>query len=358
MFDIAPYFTDLIWVFFIGFMLFGQAFQMQIWLLEIKGYLKKLETTVVKEKAEMTKFFKDRGASPEQITKLDRMLDYAVIMPTSLDPAGVVGKMEHIMQTIDDRSRAEITGILGPSASSLDVSIGENLVEIERGLNYIYKIVRHFYLSAKRSKSLPLVFSLKAVLGDIEKMITAYEKAMGSIALGAPIGDGLGPLVASKLIGNAPREEVAKDTSMGLVNYKGRQLYVIKAKGPTAYVGKPQLGLSKVLNEHSVDIVISVDAALKLEGEKTGEIAEGVGIAIGGLGMEKFMMEEITAEKNIPSYAILVKQDLEEAITTMPKAVAEAADKVVAIIDRIITTNVKEGGSAVVLGIGNTLGVV
>lgn len=357
MFDIASYITDIIWVFFLGFMFFGQALQMQIWLLEIRGYVTKLETTVATEKANMVKFFKGHGASDAQIARLDAMLEYAVIMPTALDPSGVVSKMEHVTQTIDDRSRTEIRAILGPNASPVDVSIGENLVEIERGLVYVHKVVRHFYLSAKKSKSLPLVFSLKAVLGDIAKMVTAYKKAMSAIALGAPIGDGLGPLVATKFIGNAQREEVAKDTTMATVDYKGRQLYVIKASGPTGYVGKPQIGLIKVLNEHPVDIVISVDAALKLEGEKTGEIAEGVGIAIGGLGMEKFRMEEITAEKGVPVYAVLVKQDLEEAITTMPRSVADAADKVVAIIDRIILTNVKEGGSAVLLGIGNTLGV-
>ena len=47
-----------------------------------------------------------------------------------------------------------------------------------------------------------------------------------------------------------------------------------------------------------------IDAALKLEGEKTGDIAEGIGVAIGGIGVEKFRIEAQTVKAGVPMYAV------------------------------------------------------
>ena len=70
-------------------------------------------------------------------------------------------------------------------------------------------------------------------------MVQAQElvKAADSIKLGKPIGDGVGPMVASKFIGDAPKESIAKDTVMVKTTLKGRQLYIVKAEGPMGYVG-------------------------------------------------------------------------------------------------------------------------
>ncbi len=100
-----------------------------------------------------------------------------------------------------------------------------------------------------------------------------------------------------------------------------------------------------------------IDAALTLEGEKTGEIAEGAGAAIGGIGVEKFQIEEVATHYKIPLYAILVKQSLLEAITVMRKEIAEASDKVSTVLTRLIEEKTKEGDDVLVAGIGNTLGV-
>ena len=49
-------------------------------------------------------------------------------------------------------------------------------------------------------------------------------------------------------------------------------------------------------------MLIMVDAAGKLEGEDVGEIAEGVGAAIGGPGVEKYKIERAAIENNIPLF--------------------------------------------------------
>jgi len=104
-------------------------------------------------------------------------------------------------------------------------------------------------------------------------------------------------------------------------------------------------------------MIIMVDAALKLEGEKTGEVAEGIGAAIGGIGTERFKIEEEATKFGVPVYAIVVKQSILEAVTTMKKEIAEAADVVIDKIKRLIVERTKEGELVIVAGIGNTAGV-
>ena len=100
-----------------------------------------------------------------------------------------------------------------------------------------------------------------------------------------------------------------------------------------------------------------VDAALKLEGEVTGSIAQGFGAAIGGVGTERFQIEEVATKYNIPIYAIVIKQSIKEAITLMTKEIADSSDKVSSQVYDIIKTNAKTGQCALIIGVGNTLGV-
>ena len=70
---------------------------------------------------------------------------------------------------------------------------------------------------------------------------------------------------------------------------------------------------AKLLN-HSLktkpDIIIMIDAALKLEGEETGSTAQGFGAAIGGIGTDRFKIEEVAAKHDIPIFAIVVRQSV------------------------------------------------
>ena len=105
-------------------------------------------------------------------------------------------------------------------------------------------------------------------------------------------------------------------------------------------------------------MIVMVDAALKLEGEKTGEISEGIGAAIGGIGTERFKIEEEATKFGIPVYAIVVKQSIQEAVTTMKKEISEAADQVIEHIKALILDRTKDGDLVLVAGIGNTAGIV
>ena len=82
-----------------------------------------------------------------------------------------------------------------------------------------------------------------------------------------------------------------------------------------------------------------------------------LGAAIGGIGVDKFRIEEVASGHNIPLYAIVVKESLIEAISVMKKEIAETVDKVLVIVDKLIEERTNEGDRVLLVGVGNTLGV-
>ena len=104
-------------------------------------------------------------------------------------------------------------------------------------------------------------------------------------------------------------------------------------------------------------LIITVDAALKLEGEKTGTITEGIGVAIGGIGIEKFNIESIATKYGIPVYAILIKMSVQEALTSITKDIIDASNKATERVCQVIDNLSREGDEVILVGVGNTIGV-
>ncbi len=351
--------TIITYGFFFVFMVYGQRIQFYVAETSVTKSLRKL--VVMKDSAvkDTTDYFlgisKDSKVVAERLTQF---LEYVTIPPVSLDPNGLVGKLEHITKTGEDRVKSEVQALLGTD-DPLKVSVASNLVEISSTLNIIHKVVRHYYLTSKKTNSFIAIFQLQMVLPQIMEMAGALSKATETFKMAQPIGDGVGPLLASRLIAGAPTERIAKDTVMAKTEYNGRTVYVMKAEGPMGWVGEPHVGLQRLVEERSVplDLIVMVDAAQKFEGEQSGEIAQGVGAAIGGLGIEKFDIEEISAKHHIPVYAVLIKQGDVETLTAMRKDLGDAVDKAVAMVRHLIDDRTKEGDKILVAGIGNTLGI-
>ncbi len=119
----------------------------------------------------------------------------------------------------------------------------------------------------------------------------------------------------------------------GEIEYEGRRVIITKAWGPGGSVGKPGDAIRNLLDEEKgkVSMLITVDAAGKLEGEGVGEIAEGVGAAIGGPGVEKYKIEKAATDYEVPMYAVAIKQgtrchDMEIRYLFMEKA--ERAERI------------------------------
>ncbi len=345
---------------FFAFMFFGQQIQSRIALMQIDGAVRKLENMRNDAKGLTLKMLREIGKSKDDPTPgLNSLLEQFLIEPVSMDPAGVVQKFDHLLDVRESRFKSDVARI-APEANSVQVNNLENLVEAAWALNFMFKVVRHLYLLGKKTFSIMVIIQLQAFLPLIMMEAEAYQGATKAFAEGHPIGDGAGALVASKLMRNHETRKVEKDMVAAETVLEGRRLIAMKAEGPGGNVGKPGDAIRQVLQENNgkAAMIIMVDAALKLEGEKTGEISEGIGAAIGGIGTERFKIEEEATKFGIPVFAIVVKQSIQEAVTTMKKEIAEATEPVIERIKHLVLERTKEGELVIVAGIGNTAGIV
>ncbi len=124
-------------------------------------------------------------------------------------------------------------------------------------------------------------------------------------------------------------------------------------------MGKPGDGIRQIIKETKGKIatIVMVDAALKLEGEKPGEVAGGVGAAIGGPGVEQFKIEETVLKYKIPVNAFFIKEDIGDAHSPMRKEIFDAAETAIQRIKRLILERTKKGDEVIIAGIGNTIGI-
>src|SRR5918912_1101460 len=340
-------------------MIYGQKLQSWMILGDISKSLAKLKSMKEISRKEAIDYIKTSVKSPDDpIEKIDKVLEYFAIMPVDLDPSGIIGKLDHIMRIKDERIRTEIKR-MADGISDTDTSRIENILEAATALNMIYKVVRHFYLMGKRTTNMFVLVQLQMVMPLLLQEAEALQNGISAFKNGQPIGDSIGPMVVGKMMIGKEKKLIARETLYTEAEYLGRRLYLLKAQGPGGAVGKPGEGVQRLAGEMGlkIDVIIMIDAALKLEGEKTGDVAEGIGAAIGGIGVEKYQVEEVATRFNIPIYAVIVKQSVQDAITIMRKEIADAFEKVTDTVYSIIEDKTSEGQSVMVIGVGNTIGV-
>jgi hypothetical protein len=220
----------------------------------------------------------------------------------------------------------------------------------------ISKIVRHYVEMVRKTKSLQIAMVLQMQLPLIERIAKSMFNGTKALTRGDPIGDGIGPYIAASLMGDKEGEEIEEEILMNKTNIDGRTAFVVKARGPGGRIGKPGKAVEKLVSKNKITRIISIDAATKLEGEKTGSVAEGVGVAMGGPGVERSYIENVAIKQKIPLDSIIVKMSQEEAITPMRKDLLDAVPKVKEALKRSIERT-KKGDSIVIVGVGNTSGV-
>ena len=298
--------------------------------------------------------------------KLENFLTFIAITPVDLDPYGIIPKIDHIINVRDDRFKEEIV-MLAPNADpeSHETQNLENVLEAAMAVDYVYRLVKHFLILGKKSKSYIILMQISMQMTMILAMAKSYYHATKAFAEGSPIGDALGPLVAGSFVRDVSNSEdveakvIAKDTIVQEVIFEDRTVYVVRAMGPGGTVGKPGTAIKKLIEEHgeSISRIIMIDAGLKFSGDKTGSIAIGVGAAIGGIGVEKFYIEESSSKKTIPIDALICRQSLENAITTMSRPITKSVHPIVEKIKMGIRKRTEKGAKIIVAGIGNTIGI-
>ncbi|MFB5608907.1 MAG: DUF1512 domain-containing protein [Nitrosarchaeum sp.] len=348
----------LIWIVpIIIFVFYGQRIQLAITSGEIKKGIKKLDDYKIKSRNELIDYIKkNMNPKDDPTKKIDRFLDYFTIMPVDMDPNGIVSKVRHIVRAREDYSREHVKS-LSPQTSELELTKILTLLEIATSLQMIYKIINHMYLTAKKQNNYPLILPLQMILPFIMEEAEAMHKAISAFKMGQPIGDGIGPMVVGKMMLGTKKELIAFQTVFSETEYDGRKLLLLKAEGPGSTVGRPGDAVESIILKNKLDMIIMVDAALKMEGEESATIAQGFGAAIGGIGTERFQIEDVATKNNIPVFAIVVKQSIKEAITLMTKEIADKADTTRSQIYEMITDNTKPGQTVLLIGVGNTVGV-
>jgi hypothetical protein len=348
----------LIWILpVIIFVFYGQRIQLLISSNEIKKDIGKLEDYTASTKKDFLNYVKNNLTSKtDPSKKLDSFFDYFTIMPVDMDPNGIISKINHLVRSRENFIRLQINGMFS-DLSSVELSKLQNLLEIVTTLQLFYKYTRHLYLTAKKQKNFPLILPLQMMIPFIMEEAVALKDAMPAIKKGQPIGDGIGPMIVGQMMLNTTKELAAFETVWSKTTFEDRDLFLLKAEGPNATVGRPGDGFEKIISNKKPDLVIMIDASLKLEGEDSASIAKGFGAAIGGIGTEKFKIEEIATKNQIPILALVVKQSIHEAITLMTQEISDKANTVREELYQMIRENTASGQTILVIGVGNTIGV-
>ena len=350
-------------LFFLVFALGGTRIQAKLWLMQIWDFVRQVETWSEEGRKMAVRAIRAFSDGSVDVPSLvDGLLDFVLIEPVERDPVGVLKRLDHLLNVRQSRFRGLIQEI-APKAGSDQIANLEMVLEAASALRQLFFILRHFYLLSKESGSIALVSQIQMLLPFLTKTASAYKSALSAFYDGKPIGDGAGALAVSMLLRDLAKEahfySFDGELVKAEVTYKGRDVIILRAAGPSGRVGKPGEGLLKVLREkgNRVKRIIMIDAGIKFEGEETGKVAEGVGAAIGGPGVEKYKIEEVALKYNLPLYAIAIKEDIKDVVAPMKEAIFNGAEKAVEAVKRFVRERTAEGEVIIVVGVGNTVGI-
>jgi len=351
-------FMMLIWFLpIILFVFYGQRIQLIITSRDIKKDMAKLEQFRNDSRNELIDYVKQKlSPNGDPTQKLDRFFDYFTIMPVDIDPNGIIPKIHHLVRSRDDTTRKQVKSMFS-EINTLEITKVQNLLEIVATLQLLHKVVRHLFLTAKKQNNYPLILPLQMLLPFIMEQAEALKDAIPAFKKGQPIGDGIGPLVVGEMMLDTKKQNAEFETVYSESEFDGRKLILLKAEGPYATVGRPGEATESIVEKLKPDVIIMIDAALKLEGEDSGSVAQGFGAAIGGIGTDRFKIEAIATNYDIPIFAIVVRQSVKEAITLMMKEISDQAENVKSQVYEMITDNSDPNQTVLVIGVGNTLGV-
>src|SRR5919202_1301631 len=192
-------------------LIYGQKFQSWMILSDVSKSLTKLKTMKDGARKEAIDYVKTSiKPSADPCERIDKFLEYFTIMPVDLDPTGIVGKLDHIIRTRDERIRSEIKR-MAEGMNESHASRVENILEAATALNMIYKVVRHFYLMGKRTTSMFVLVQLQMVMPLLLQEAEALQNAIGAFKEGQPIGDSIGPMIVGKMMIGKDKKVITRE---------------------------------------------------------------------------------------------------------------------------------------------------
>lgn len=324
----------------------------------ISRFTFELEEMVEEAKKTLIKVCNEKG-TPKEDPQLvvENFLEFFVVTPVDLDPNGIMRKFEKILDLGEERFK-HMAKVMAPNATDEWKSNIIMTLKATIGINGVAKIVRHNLELAKKTGNIQILLMLQMSLPLIMRTVKAQYEGTDAFSEGKPVGDGLGPLVAGKLIEDLSEDDLREmdDVVVAKRQIENRNVIIARAKGPGARVGKVGKVITSIIDDKNIKRIITVDAAVKLEGEKTGAVAEGIGVVIGGPGVDKWMIEEELLKRELQVDAVIVKMSPEEAIRPMTKKILEASKKAVSVVENAVLQS-EEGSTILVVGVGNSCGI-
>jgi hypothetical protein len=357
LFGINPIYIVGIIIFFILILLLPRFLRMRI-ISTVTRVTQELEDMVSESKIILVKLSKDKGKSnSDPGPTIDNYLEFFVLPPVDLDPQGVVHKLQKILEMGEDRFQYMALTI----APHADPEWRANIIMTLKStlaLNGVAKMVRHNLELARKTGNLQILLMLQMNLPLLMRLMKAQFEGTKSFAEGKPIGDGLGPLVVGMLLKDFTEEELEERDELVIARreIEGINVITARAKGPGARMGKVGMAVTSLIEEEDIKRIITVDAAVKLEGEESGSVAEGVGVVIGGPGVDRWIIEEELLKRDLQTDAVIVKISPEEAISRINQEIFEASKKAVSVVNESILRS-KSGSRLLVVGVGNSCGI-
>lgn len=343
--------TNVIWyiVFFLFIFLYPKIMLTQM-ITKLEESARKMEGLSVRSRQLILK--KVGGDSKKNDEKIKKFQEFFAIEPSSLDPFGIVKKLDQLSRNVESRFDEFVNEIANKKSKEEKQRINFGL-RAAISVNAIAKLVRHYVEIVKKYKNLQVALILQMQLPMIEEVAKSEFRGTEAFMNGYPIGDSIGPMVAASLMKKS--KNLTKEVVYDKRKMFGKEVIIMKASGPEPRLGRIDEAILKIIKRRKIAKVITIDAGSKLEGEKTGSVSEGIGFAMGG-SFEREIVENILLPRKIPLESIIVKVGLEEAITPMKKEIAKSVPIAIEAIENSIKRT-KEKGVILVIGIGNTCGV-
>jgi hypothetical protein len=250
------------------------------------------------------------------------------------------------------------------------------ILQITIEFNSFAKKAQHDLILGSKMRSYLYFQQAVAELTQIMYTASAYAIALKTFMKDAPIGDSIGVLAVKEFIREVTEQEkqsaILWTQSVNGLIIQEVECYKIhcvcmRAQGPYNNVGQPGEALQEVLKvlesqQRLPTLILLIDSYLRLEGETSGTVAQGIGAAIGDGPshiLNKFQIETIALEHNpvIPIESIVCKESLHEAVSPISEAIKNAIPKILRILRKILHSQVKIPTTVIIMGIGNGLGI-
>ena len=171
----------------------------------IARYTMELETMVKESKKTLINVSNEKG-SPEKdpTAAVDNFMEFFVVPPVDLDPAGVMNKFDMILNMGEERFQ-HMAEIIAPNADDEWKANLTMTLKATLGINGVAKMVRHNLELSRKTGNLQILLMLQMSLPMIMRLVKAQYNGAKAFSTGKPIGDGLGPLVTGMFMNRSFR---------------------------------------------------------------------------------------------------------------------------------------------------------